>query len=79
PARPRRPRRAARRDPPARASAGQALVARRDDADPRRARGAKTRAEGCPMTAQLDWQQIERARYLSQAEVFRREYAKSLT
>ena len=43
----------------------------RDDADPLLARGAKTLAEGCPMTAHLVWQQIERARYLSLAEVFR--------
>ncbi|PBN19103.1 enoyl-CoA hydratase/isomerase family protein [Pseudomonas aeruginosa] len=75
---PRRPRLDALLDQPDLASAWQALVALRDDADPLLARGAKTLAEGCPMTAHLVWQQIERARYLSLAEVFRLEYAMSL-
>lgn len=75
---PRRPRLDALLDQPDLASAWQALMALRDDADPLLARGAKTLAEGCPMTAHLVWQQIERARYLSLAEVFRLEYAMSL-
>lgn len=75
---PRRSRLDALLDQPDLASAWQALVALRDDADPLLARGAKTLAEGCPMTAHLVWQQIERARYLSLAEVFRLEYAMSL-
>ncbi|WP_241357142.1 hypothetical protein, partial [Escherichia coli] len=57
---PRRPRLDALLDQPDLASAWQALVALRDDADPLLARGAKTLAEGCPMTAHLVWQQIER-------------------
>lgn len=42
------------------------------------AKAAKTLIEGCPMTAQLVWEQIQRARHMSLAEVFHLEYAMSL-
>ena len=42
------------------------------------AKAAKTLTEGCPMTAQLVWEQIERARHMSLAEVFQMEYCMSL-
>ncbi|MFK3797730.1 MULTISPECIES: enoyl-CoA hydratase/isomerase family protein [unclassified Pseudomonas] len=42
------------------------------------AKAAKTLTEGCPMTARLVWEQIERARHLSLAEVFQMEYTMSL-
>ncbi|MDT4820854.1 Fatty acid oxidation complex subunit alpha [compost metagenome] len=59
-------------------SAWRALTALQDDHDPLLARAAKTLAAGCPLTAQLVWEQIRRARHLSLAEVFRLEYAMSL-
>ena len=60
------------------ASAWQALTSLKDDEDALLARAAKTLAKGCPLTAQLVWQQVRRARHLSLAEVFRMEYAVSL-
>jgi enoyl-CoA hydratase/carnithine racemase len=59
-------------------AAWQAIVALHNDDDPLLARAARTLAEGCPLTAHLVWQQIQRARNLSLAEVFRLEYAMSL-
>lgn len=59
-------------------AAWQAIVDLQADDDPLLARAARTLAEGCPLTAHLVWQQIQRARHLSLAEVFRLEYAMSL-
>ncbi|MHA6492809.1 enoyl-CoA hydratase/isomerase family protein [Pseudomonas borbori] len=59
-------------------NAWRALTALLDDSDPLMARAAKTLAGGCPLTAHLVWQQIQRAKPLSLAEVFRMEYAMSL-
>lgn len=59
-------------------SAWRALSALQQCDDPLLARAGKTLAEGCPLTAHLVWQQIQRARHLSLAEVFRMEYAMSL-
>lgn len=58
--------------------AWQALTALGGDEDALIAKGAKTLASGCPLTARLVWEQIHRARHLSTAEVFRMEYAMSL-
>lgn len=58
--------------------AWQALSALQGDSDPLLARAAKTLSEGCPLTAHLVWQQIQRARHLSLGDVFRMEYAISL-
>ncbi len=55
-----------------------ALDPLQNDADALLARAAKTALRGCPLTAQLVWQQIRRARHLSLAEVFRLELAVSL-
>ncbi|WP_426140403.1 enoyl-CoA hydratase/isomerase family protein [Pseudomonas sp. DWP3-1-2] len=41
-------------------------------------RAARTLTEGCPLTAHLVWEQIQRARHLSLAEVFQMEYTMSL-
>ncbi|MCE0460459.1 MULTISPECIES: enoyl-CoA hydratase/isomerase family protein [Pseudomonas] len=46
--------------------------------DPLIARAARTMTEGSPLTAHLVWEQIERARHLSLAGVFRMEYTMSL-
>ncbi|MGH8355136.1 MAG: enoyl-CoA hydratase/isomerase family protein [Pseudomonas sp.] len=59
-------------------SAWHAIVALHNDSDLLLARAAKTLSEGCPLTAHLVWQQIERARHLSLAQVFQMEYAISL-
>ena len=59
-------------------SAWQALTALQGDDDALLARAAKTLANGCPLSAHLVWEQIQRARHLSLAEVFRMEYAMSL-
>ena len=59
-------------------AAWQALSALQDDSDPLLAKAAKTLTAGCPLTAHLVWQQIERARSMSIADVFRMEYAMSL-
>ncbi|MBC9249917.1 enoyl-CoA hydratase [Pseudomonas alcaligenes] len=55
-----------------------ALSTLQGDSDLPLARAAKTLAEGCPLTAHLVWEQIQRARHLSLGEVFRMEYAMSL-
>lgn len=60
------------------ASACAALSKLQDDSDALFARAAKTLGKGCPMSAQLAWEQIIRARHLSLVEVFRMEYAVSL-
>ncbi len=65
-------------DQPDLPSAWQALSTLQDDQDMLLARAAKTLADGCPLTAHLVWQQFERGRQLSLAEVFRMEYAMSL-
>ncbi|MWV17896.1 enoyl-CoA hydratase/isomerase family protein [Pseudomonas sp. L-22-4S-12] len=59
-------------------AAWRALSTLQGDSDLLLARAAKTLSEGCPLTAHLVWQQIQRARHLSLAEVFRMEYAMSL-
>lgn len=59
-------------------AAWQALSALQEDSDPLLAKAAKTLTAGCPLTAHLVWQQIERARSMSIADVFRMEYAMSL-
>ncbi|CAK9887789.1 MULTISPECIES: enoyl-CoA hydratase/isomerase family protein [Pseudomonas] len=50
----------------------------RNHADPLLAKAAQTLLEGCPLTAHLVWQQIQRARHLSLAQVFQMEYTMSL-
>jgi len=60
------------------AAACAALSSLQDDSDALFARAARTLNKGCPMSAQLAWEQIARARHLSLAEVFRMEYAVSL-
>lgn len=50
----------------------------RDDGDPLIARAARTMAEGCPLTVHLIWQQFERGRLMSLAQVLRMEYTMSL-
>lgn len=42
------------------------------------ASAARTLLKGCPLTAHLVWQQLERARYLSLGQVLQMEYAMSL-
>jgi enoyl-CoA hydratase/carnithine racemase len=60
------------------ASAWHALVGLGDDADPLLAKAARTLQAGCPLTAQLVWEQLQRSRHLSLADTFRLEYAISL-
>jgi enoyl-CoA hydratase/carnithine racemase len=50
----------------------------REDADPLLAKAARTLLEGCPLTVHLVWQQFERARLMSLAQVLRMEYTLSL-
>ncbi|MFK0088335.1 enoyl-CoA hydratase/isomerase family protein [Pseudomonas sp. NPDC090755] len=50
----------------------------RNHADPLLAKAAQTMLNGCPLTAHLVWQQIQRARHLSLAQVFQMEYTMSL-
>ena len=50
----------------------------REHADPLFSRAGKTLSEGCPLTAHLVWEQIQRARHLSLAQVFQMEYTMSL-
>ncbi|UVE18762.1 enoyl-CoA hydratase/isomerase family protein [Pseudomonas sp. LS44] len=59
-------------------SAWRAITALSDDQDPLLTRAAKTLAAGCPLTAHLVWEQIQRARHLSLREVFQLEYTMSL-
>lgn len=60
------------------AAACAALGRLQEDNDALFARAARTLGKGSPMSAQLAWEQIARARHLSLAEVFRMEYAVSL-
>jgi enoyl-CoA hydratase/carnithine racemase len=59
-------------------AAWRAISQWRDDADPLIARAARTLAEGCPLTVHLIWQQFERARMMSLAQVLRMEFTMSL-
>ena len=58
--------------------AWRAIATLRGHDDPLLAKAAQTMLEGCPLTAHLVWQQIQRARYLSLAQVFQMEYSMSL-
>lgn len=59
-------------------SAWHAICALQHDSDPLLSRAAKTLAAGCPLTAHLVWEQINRAKHLSLAQVFQMEYVMSL-
>ena len=59
-------------------AAWQALCALQQDADPLLAQAGATLAAGCPLTAWLVWEQLQRSRHLSLAETLRMEYAISL-
>ncbi|MHC2147484.1 enoyl-CoA hydratase/isomerase family protein [Pseudomonas sp. 210_17 TE3656] len=58
--------------------AWRAIAQLRNNPDLLLAKAAQTMLEGCPLTAHLVWEQIQRARYLSLAQVFQMEYAISL-
>ncbi|CAI2795732.1 MULTISPECIES: enoyl-CoA hydratase/isomerase family protein [Pseudomonas] len=58
--------------------AWRALSQLREHADPLFSRAGKTLSEGCPLTAHLVWEQIQRGRHLSLAQVFQMEYTLSL-
>jgi len=58
--------------------AWRAIAQLRNHADPLLAKVAQTMLEGCPLTAHLVWEQIQRARHLSLAQVFQMEYTMSL-
>jgi enoyl-CoA hydratase/carnithine racemase len=60
------------------AAAWRALVHQRHGDDALLAKAAHTLSEGCPLTAQLVWEQIVRARHMSLAQVFQMEYTLSL-
>ena len=49
-----------------------------DHADPLLNRAGQTLSEGCPLTAHLVWEQFQRARHLSLAELFQMEYTMTL-
>lgn len=59
-------------------AAWHALSSLRDDPDPLLRRAGQTLHDGCPLTAHLIWHQLQRARQLSLADVFRMEYTVSL-
>jgi enoyl-CoA hydratase/carnithine racemase len=59
-------------------SAWHAIAALSEDQDPLLVRAAHTMSSGCPLTAHLVWEQIQRAKHLSLAQVFQMEYAISL-
>lgn len=59
-------------------AAWHSLSALANDSDPLLARAAATLRGGCPVTAHLLWEQLQRARRLSLADVLRMEYAMSL-
>lgn len=65
-------------DVPGLPEAWEALCALQTSRDPLLARAGKTLAQGCPLTAWLTWTQLQCARHLSLAEVFRMEYIMSL-
>jgi enoyl-CoA hydratase/carnithine racemase len=58
--------------------AWKAISLQRDSTDMLLSRAAKTMSEGSPLTAHLVWEQIDRARHLSLAQVFQMEYTLSL-
>ena len=58
--------------------AWRALSQLRDHSDPLFSRAGKTLSEGCPLTAHLVWEQLQRGRQLSLAQVFQMEYTMSL-
>ncbi|MBH3428988.1 enoyl-CoA hydratase/isomerase family protein [Pseudomonas alkylphenolica] len=58
--------------------AWRAIAALRTSDDLLLAKAAQTMLDGSPLTAHLVWEQIQRARYLSLAQVFQMEYAMSL-
>ena len=58
--------------------AWRAISLLRDHPDLLLARAAKNLHDGCPLTAHLVWEQIQRARHLSLAAVFQMEYTLSL-
>jgi enoyl-CoA hydratase/carnithine racemase len=58
--------------------AWKAISLQRDSTDLLLSRAAKTMSEGSPLTAHLVWEQIDRARHLSLAQVFQMEYTLSL-
>jgi enoyl-CoA hydratase/carnithine racemase len=60
------------------ASAWNAIKHQLNSTDELLAKAARTMTQGCPMTAQLIWEQIKRARHMSLAEVLGMEYAMSL-
>ncbi|SDI68735.1 Enoyl-CoA hydratase/carnithine racemase [Pseudomonas flavescens] len=55
-----------------------ALAALEHDDDALLAKAAKTMLAGCPLTGHLMWEQIQRGRHLSLAQVFQMEYGMSL-
>ncbi|WP_312936080.1 enoyl-CoA hydratase/isomerase family protein, partial [Pseudomonas sp.] len=57
------------------ASAWQALAALRHHADPLLAKAGEQTYRGCPLTAHLVWEQVQRARRLSLAQALQMEYA----
>jgi enoyl-CoA hydratase/carnithine racemase len=59
-------------------AAWQAISQLQNDQDPLLVRAGCTLSAGCPLTAHLIWQQLQRAKHLSLAEVFRMEYTMSL-
>lgn len=59
-------------------AAWKAVAGLRKHADPLLAAAGQRLHEGCPLTAHLVWEQIQRARHLSLAQVFQMEYAMSL-
>lgn len=60
------------------AGAWRAIASLLEAPDSLLAHAAKTMTQGSPLTAHLVWEQIQRARYLSLADVLRMEYAMSL-
>jgi enoyl-CoA hydratase/carnithine racemase len=58
--------------------AWRAIASLHNHPDPLLAKAAQNLREGCPLTAHLVWQQIQRARHLSLAQVFQMEYTMSL-
>lgn len=58
--------------------AWKALANLRNHTDALLAKASRTLTEGCPLTAHLVWKQLQRARYMSLAQVFAMEYTLSL-
>ncbi len=59
-------------------TAWKALLSLKEAGDPLLAKAGQTLAQGCPLTGHLIWQQLQRARRMSLAEVLRMEYTMSL-